>query len=117
MNTRTASLHPAIVWAQSMQFDATQVDCTIAIVLKILDNKCKMLPGEKAAVMCIYDVVKSDPGKLFDDRVHATINLARIQNNEENSAKIHALRIYAEANIPKPIMKAYKAILRDGLFG
>lgn len=117
MDTQTEKLHPATAWAQSMQFDATHVDCTTAVVLKILDNKCKMLPGEKAAVMCIYDVVKLQPGDLFDDEAHATITLARNQTTEDSKTKIHELRVYAEANIPKPVMKAYKAILRDGLFG
>lgn len=117
MDTQAQKIHPATDWAQSMQFDATQVDCTIAVVLKILDNKCKMLPGEKAAVMCIYDVVKLQPGKLFDDETHTIVTQARIQPNNESKIKIHELRVYAEANIPKPVMKAYKAILRDGLFG
>jgi len=39
------------------------VDCTTAVVLKILDNKCKMHDGEKAAVMHVYDFVKDNPGK------------------------------------------------------
>jgi hypothetical protein len=87
------------------------------VVLKILDNKCKMLPGEKAAVMCIYDVVKLQPGTIFDDAAHDTILQAREQPDDTILAKIHALRVYAEEMIPKPVMKAYKAVLRDGLFG
>jgi len=117
MDAQTEKIHPATTWAQSISFDASQVDCTTTVVLKILDNKCKMLPGEKAAVMCIYDVVKLQPGTLFDNAAHATISQARTQADEATMEKIHALRVYAEANIPKPVMKAYKAVLRDGLFG
>lgn len=117
MDTQTEKIHPAAAWALTMTFDASQVDCTTTVVLKILDDKCKMLPGEKAAVMHVYDVVKSQPGNLFDDSVHATITKARVHTDEESKARIHVLRVYAEANIPKPVMKAYKAVLRDGLFG
>lgn len=126
-------LHPAAEWAQETTFDATQVDCTTTVVLKILDNKCKMLPGEKAAIMAIYDVVKpqvklkvklngkQQAGKLFDSEALRTIEAARFAPNntpsEEVLQTIHELRVYAEAQIPKPVMKRYKAMLRDGLFG
>lgn len=117
MDTTAEKIHPATAWVQDMAFDASQVDCTTTVVLKILDNKCNMLPGEKAAVMCIYDVVKLQPGTLFDAAVHATITRARTQPDDATLEKIHTLRVYAEEKIPKPIMKAYKAVLRDGLFG
>jgi hypothetical protein len=117
MDVTSEKMHPATDWAQTMTFDPSQVDCTTTVVLKILDDKCKMLPGEKAAVLCIYDVVKLQPGTLFDDAAHAAISKARTQLDETTKEQIHALRVYAEANIPKPVMKAYKAVLRDGLFG
>ena len=121
----TPRLHPAAQWAQETAFDATQVDCTITVVLKILDNKCKMLPGEKAAIMAIYDVVKpqakQQTGKLFDAEALQAIEAARFAPNDTPSdtvlQMIHELRVYAEAHIPKPVMKRYKAMLRDGLFG
>lgn len=117
MDAQTDKHHPATLWAQDMTFDATQVDCTTTVVLKILDNKCKMLPGEMAAVMCIYDVVKLQAGNLFDAAAHHTITKARTQLDESTKQQIHDLRLYAEANIPKPVMKEYKAVLREGLFG
>jgi hypothetical protein len=117
MEVLASKTHPATEWAQQTSFDETQVDCTIAVVLKILDNKCKMHEGEKAAVMHVYDVVKNDPGKLFDTDAHRLIELARRGDGEDVASKIHELRLYAEANIPKPVMKAYKAVLREGLFG
>ena len=45
--------HPAAQWAVEAGFNPEQIDCTTTVVLKILDNKCKMLPGEKDAVMAI----------------------------------------------------------------
>ncbi|MBI1423275.1 MAG: hypothetical protein GC149_07405 [Gammaproteobacteria bacterium] len=117
MDTQVDKLHPAAEWAMQMRFTPEQVDCTTTVVLKILDNKCKMLSGEKAAVMCVYDVIKQQPGTLFDEAAHAAISSARRQSDNTIEDKIHELRVYAEANIPKPVMKAYKAVLRDGLFG
>lgn len=110
-------LHPAAEWAKETSFEPIQVDCTTAVVLKILDNKCKMLPGEKAAIMEIYDVVKRLPGTLFSAEALKTIDKARIKPSNAAGQTIHELRVYAEANIPKPTMKAYKAMLREGLFG
>ncbi len=94
-----------------------EVDCTTAVVLKILDNKCKMLPGEKAAVLAIYDAVKLRPADLFDSTVHDAIFDARHRPVAQTAQAIHQLRLAAEACISRPVMKHYKALLRDGLFG
>jgi hypothetical protein len=112
-----AKLHPAAVWAQQTAFNTTQVDCTITVVLKILDNKCKMLPGEKAAIMAIYDVVKRQSTELFDAEALQIIELARQQPGKAVLQNIHHLRVYGEEHIPKAVMKSYKAMLRQGLFG
>lgn len=111
-----SSQHPAAEWAAQTAFTITDVDCTITVVLKILDGKCKMLPGEKAAILEIYDVVRGADSFIFDAGVHRSIDLAR-QGDASVPGRIHELRVYAEASIPKPVMKKYKAMLRDGLFG
>lgn len=108
--------HPATEWARQTNFNTSQVDCTTAVVLKILDNKCKMHDGEKAAVMYVYDVTREQTGELFDQQAHDLIDRSR-QGDESTKSQIHELRLYAEACIPKPVMKAYKAVLREGLFG
>lgn len=110
-------MHPAAEWAEQSEFDPVQVDCTTAVVLKILDNKCKMLPGEKAAVLAIYDVVRQRPARLFGAGVHQTIDAARLNPGATLRQVIHELRVHAESSIPKPVMKHFKAVLRDGLFG
>ena len=116
--TRAADkVHPAAAWAAGQAFSAIELDCTTTVVLKILDGKCKMLPGEKAAIMEIYDAVIADDGDLFGPDDLNAINTARNRATDEIMQRIHALRVYAEAIIPKPVMKQYKARLRYGLFG
>lgn len=123
MQTVKDKIHPAAEWASQQCFNPKAIDCTIAVVLKILDGKCKMLPGEKAAIFEIYDVVSGNKGMIFDDNTHQSINAARVIFEQESNLGdeimqyIHELRVYAEAEIPKPVMKTYKAMLRDGLFG
>lgn len=116
-NTRDASEHPAAAWALETGFDAVQVDCTTAVVLKILDGKCKMSQGEMAAIMAIYDVVHHSSAPMLGAAVHEAIRAMRTQDSDEARERIHSLRVQAEAEIPKPVMKSYKAFLRDGLFG
>ena len=117
MNTRSATDHPAAQWAIEASLNAEQVDCTTAVVLKILDNKCKMLPGEMNAILAIYDVVHHISSPLLGSAVHEVIRAMRTHASNEVRASIRQLRIQAETEIPKPVMKRYKAFLRDGLFG
>ena len=114
---QTGRLHPAAEWALQQQFNHTAVDCTTTVVLKILDGKCKMLPGEMAAILEIYAVVRRSPGQLFGQEVHRIIDMACTRYDVQVAKEIHAYRLFAEANIPKPVMKSYKARLREGLFG
>lgn len=97
-------------------FSPAEVDCTTAVVLKILDHKCKMLPGEKLAVQAVYEAVRHLPAELYGREVHTVIDQAR-RAPAAVAEQVHVLRVDAEARIPKPVMKAYKAKLRDGLFG
>jgi len=112
-----AQRHPAAQWAVLTGFTPEQVDCTTAVVLKILDNKCKMLPGEKLAVMAVYDVVRHLAAPLFGRAVHDAIHAARQAPGTQTLDAIRPLRVHAEAAIPKSVMKHYKAFLREGLFG
>ncbi len=78
VDIRKVEPHPAAQWAVLVGFDPEQADCTTAVVFKILDNKCKMLPGEKQAVMAIYEVVRHLTSTLFDNAVHHAISAARL---------------------------------------
>ena len=109
--------HPASQWAARQDFNSIQIDCITAIVLKILDGKCKMHAGEKVAIMHIYDTVSDQPGMLFNAEHHHHITHAREQNSAQAASRVHQLRVHAESMIPKPVMKQFKAVLREGLFG
>ncbi|MGD2117348.1 MAG: hypothetical protein PVG66_03250 [Chromatiales bacterium] len=103
-------------WARSQRFDALQLDCITAVVLKILDRKCKMDADRQAAVIAVYGVCCQMQGKLFDDSDHALIQAA-LQKQAVDRDAIHARRLYGEAQIPKPTMKAFKQWLGQSLFG
>jgi len=116
-------MHPAAEWVSDTIFTSSDVDCTTAVVLKILDNKCKMLTGEKNAILEIYYVVKELKCDLFTKTEHDFISESCLLIHQKTKLpseavnRIHELRIYAEENIDKPIMKEYKKKLRHGLFG
>lgn len=105
----------AAQWAAEQPFTPEQVDCTTSVVLKILDGKCKMTHDAQQSVMAIYDVVKGQVGEKFGDSVHQAIADVMSRPSQELSEKIHNLRLHAEATIPKPIMKRYKAMLAEAL--
>ena len=102
----------AAAWADQRAFEPIDIDCATTLMLKILDGKCKMNTEEKKVMAVIYDGVKHKPGKLLDPRVHQLIALARIELNEQIIEKIYEQRLYAEQMISRPVMKAYKAMLR-----
>lgn len=119
MNLHTAvdTPHPAALWAQTAPLDAVQIDCVTAVMLKILDNKCKMAPEEQMALMAVYSVVRQRKGILFDSNIHSEIDKALQADGAQSSERIHELRLHAEETIPKPIMKHFKSYLRDSLYG
>jgi hypothetical protein len=108
--------HPAAHWAQTAPLDPIQVDCVTAVMLKILDHKCKMPPEEQMALMAIYSVVKERQGQLFDHSIHAEIAQALQLGGCAGYERIHELRLFAEATIPKPVMKHFKRYLRESLY-
>lgn len=72
-----------------------------------------MNEGEKHVMSVIYDVVKHNPGKLLRPSVHELIALARSEINEQMIEEVYEQRLYAEQMISRPVMKAYKAMLRQ----
>ncbi|OYY94910.1 MAG: hypothetical protein B7Y41_04960 [Hydrogenophilales bacterium 28-61-23] len=107
--------HPAANWARRTVFEPIHLDCVTAIMLKILDAKCKMGAPEKTALTAVYDVIKDRPGQSLDDAVHGLIASARLGADADLAERIHAWRERAEAHIPKPVMKGFKQILRASL--
>jgi hypothetical protein len=119
MNIQTANetAHPAAIWAQTASLDPIQIDCVTAVMLKILDNKCKMLPEQQMALMAVYSVVKERKGLLLDASIHQEIDKAIQSNSQISIERIHELRLVAEATIPKQVMKHFKQYFRDSLYG
>jgi len=111
------SPHPAAVWAAEAGLDPLQIDCVTAVMLKILDNKCKMNPEEQMALIAIYHEVKGRRSLFFDSSIHAAIHNALHVGLGDSAQRIHQLRVEAEAAIPKPVMKHFKRFLRESLYG
>ncbi|OYY75452.1 MAG: hypothetical protein B7Y40_00580 [Gammaproteobacteria bacterium 28-57-27] len=119
------SEHPAAAWARDTVFDAAQLDCIIAIMLKILDGKCKMEDADKSALSAVYDALRAQLrhefaqsfGLGFGEATHALIDAAR-HNRGENTVlaqQICEARMQAEATIPKLVMKAFKQRLQRAM--
>jgi hypothetical protein len=105
-------------WAANTVLEPVHLDCVTAIMLKILDGKCKMGQREKDAIAEVYDVVKTRPGKLLGQPIHALIAVARQGMDEAMVERVYEQRLYAETMISRPVMKGFKAGLRaEGILG
>ena len=109
------AIHPATHWAHATPLEPAHLDCVAAIMLKILDGKCRMGEAEKTALTAVYDVVKTRPGISLGIEVHALIAQARQGTHPALAEAIHAWRMRAETEIPKPVMKGFKHLLRTSL--
>lgn len=119
MNLQTAieAPHPAALWAQTAPLDPLQVDCVTAVMLRILDNKCELVPEEQMALMAVYSVVREKKGLLFDTSIHEEIDEALQATGAVSADRIHELRLFTEETIPKQVMKHFKSYLHDSLYG
>lgn len=105
-------------WAEAARLSPVELDCVIAIQLKVIDGKCKMTPEGKAVMSRIYAVTKTRPGKLLGDGIHRLIAAAQHDASEAMKMRVYEQRLYAETMIGRPTMKAFKAMLRaEGLIG
>ena len=82
-------------------------------MLKILDGKCKMAAGEKVVMAALYEQVKTHPGFNLGDDIHHLI--ARAHNHADEAMKIfiYEKRVLAETMITRPVMKGFKAMIRQ----
>lgn len=104
-------------WASAHLHDPVHIDCTTTVMLKILDGKCKMSAGEKAAIALLYQISQQRPGRLVDQAhsliAHASQQLAQGSASEALLMQVYEQRLLAETMISRPVMKAYKAMLRE----
>lgn len=102
-------------WARNTELSTLHLDCITAVMLKILDGKCKMGDMEKLMLMDIYNVTKTRHGELFGDETHELINTALVFGMKNLRGKVHKARMAAEAAISKPVMTSFMAMMRDTL--
>jgi len=104
-------------WVQVHPLSPSDVDCATTVMLKILDGKCKMGSVDKIVMEALYDAVKDRPSELFGDEFHALIAQARGDLSESLKNFIYEKRVLAETELSRPVMKAFKAMIRqEGLF-
>lgn len=104
-------------WVARHPLVPVHVDCATAVMLKILDGKCRMSDEEKVVMTLLYDAVKEAPGTHFDESIHHLIASARTHADEALRNFIYEKRVLAESTISRPVMKAFKAMIREtGLF-
>ncbi|WP_108261632.1 hypothetical protein [Mangrovicoccus ximenensis] len=100
-------------WAERHPLCPAHVDCAAAVALKVLDGKCRMPPREAAVMMALYDAVRHLPGDKLGQDSHAMIARARATATEDVRMDVYEARVLAETRISRPVMKAFKAMLRE----
>jgi hypothetical protein len=100
-------------WVLAHPLAPIHVDCAITVMLKILDGKCKMRTAEKQVMEMLYDEVKTHPGILLDTAIHLLIEQARKHPDETMKNIIYEKRLLAETAISRPVMKDFKAMIRQ----
>ncbi len=104
-------------WVRAHALSPSDIDCATTVMLKILDGKCKMGSIDKIVMAAFYDAVKDRPGECFGDEFHALIADARRESSEALRNFIYEKRVLAETELSRPVMKAFKAMIRqEGLF-
>jgi hypothetical protein len=104
-------------WVVENPLSPAHVDCATAVMLKILDGKCKMTTEDKLFMAWLYDSVKHRSGELLGENIHALIASSRDRLDEEMRNHIYEQRVLAETMISRPVMKGFKSMIRErGLF-
>lgn len=103
-------------WAERAILSEGEVDCIIAVMMKILDGKCKMPENEKHIMEQLYRITSPRTGKHLKERYHRFIsqhlNRDRTTISEQDILAIYEQRVLAETQISRPVMKTFKARLR-----
>lgn len=120
MTDKVLTSEPAVLSpaqrALLLRLGPDQVDCAIAVMLKILDGKCKMPPEEAVIMAAVYNIVRDQPARNLGSDSHQMIDRARGENVERFRKDVYEARVLAETKISRPVMKAFKAGLRrDGI--
>lgn len=104
-------------WVAGHPLQPQYIDCAIAVMLKILDGKCKMNAEEKQVMRHLYCAVKHHRSDRLDPNLHRLIESAERHADEALREQIYELRVLAETVISRPVMKGFKRWIREhGLF-
>jgi hypothetical protein len=104
-------------WVAAHPLTPAHVDCATAVMLKILDGKCKMAEVEKVVMELLYDALRGQEGLHLGAAAHALIAQARGKDAPELRELVYEKRVLAETMISRPVMKGFKALIREqGLF-
>lgn len=100
-------------WLLQYPLSPPEVDCAVAVKLKILDGKCKMPAAEKVVMALLYDCIAALPGERLDFAMRSLIAQVTSEPSEAQKNHIYEHRVLAETMISRPIMKAFKARIRE----
>lgn len=106
-------------WVAEHVLTPPEVDCATAVMLKVLDGKCKMPDVEKVIMTHLYLAVRQQKGIHLGQPIHRRIAKAlswKAQHgrlDEEIRDQIYETRVLAETAISRPVMKRFKARLRE----
>ena len=90
-------------WVRRHPLSPIHVDCATAVMLKILDGKCKMSPTDKVQMAALYDLLKDRPGARFGADFHALIARAREGLDEALRMEVYEQRLLAETRLSRPV--------------
>ena len=103
-------------WLTTATLSPPECDCITAVMLKILDGKCKMPTHEKIIMEALYRATKHLPGLHLQGEFHQFISdfldADRTGIDEASILAIYERRVLAETRISRPVMKKFKARLR-----
>ena len=104
-------------WLKQHTLTPPEVDCSVAVMMKILDGKCKMPADEKVIMEALYLCIKDLPSDKLGHQYHQFIapyaNTDRHNISDEKILEIYEMRVLAETEISRPVMKKFKARLRQ----
>lgn len=100
-------------WLAIHSLAAIEIDCATAVMLKIIDGKCKMPADEKVIMTELYNQVKDQAGHLLTSDMHELIAEVGPRPDEEKRMRVYEYRVLAETKIARPTMKAFKARIRQ----
>jgi hypothetical protein len=111
-------LDSVFTWAQHNDFTQEELKYATILQLKILDEKCKMTPEDQEIFKRVYKGISAKEPSLFCQDIHQLIQKAssdELKAIDSYKDLIHTQRVAYEDQMKRPIMKAYKAMVRSAI--